>query len=170
MKKALVLFMVILLPGAVMAQKYGFVDSDYILNNIPNYKAAQEQLNKLSEEWQKEVEGVYTEIEKLYKDYQAERVLLSEDMRLKREEEIVNREREAKELQNSYFGQEGMLYKKRQELTEPIQEEVYDAISDMATEEGYAAIFDSASGPFMLYFNPRYDLSDEVLQKLGYKN
>lgn len=170
MKKALFLLMVILMPGVLMAQKYGFVDSDYILNNIPNYKAAQEQLDKLSEQWQQEVEGVYAEIEKLYKDYQAERVLLSEDMRLKREEDIVNREREAKELQNSYFGQEGMLYKKRQELTEPIQEEVYTAISDMATEEGYAAIFDSASGPFMLYFNPRYDMSDEILQKLGYKN
>ena len=170
MKKTLFLLLVTLLPLSVMAQKYGFVDSNYILNNIPNYKAAQEQLNKLSEEWQKEVERVYAEIEGMYRDYQAERVLLTEDMRIKREEEIVNREREAKELQNSHFGQEGMLYEKRQELTEPIQEEVYKGISDLATEEGYAAIFDSAGGPFMLYFNPRYDLSDEVLQKLGYKN
>jgi outer membrane protein len=170
MKKILSIFAFILVPYLAMAQKYGFVDSDYILNNIPNYKAAQEQLDKLSQEWQKEVEGVYAEIENMYKDYQAERVLLSEDMRVKREEEIVTKEREAKELQNSYFGQEGMLYKKRQELTEPIQDEVYKAVSDLATEEGYAAIFDSASGPFMLYFNPRYDLSDEILQRLGYKN
>ncbi|MBN2481165.1 MAG: OmpH family outer membrane protein, partial [Bacteroidales bacterium] len=124
----------------------------------------------LSEGWQQEIEAQYAEIEQLYNDYQAERVLLSEEMRRKREDEIINKEKAVKELQTSYFGQEGQLFQKRQELIQPIQDDVYNAIKDMATEEGYAVIFDTASGPVMVYFNPRYDLSDEVLQKLGYKN
>jgi outer membrane protein len=106
----------------------------------------------------------------MYKDYQAERVLLAEDMRHQREESIVNKEKEAKELQKTYFGQEGALFKKRQELVQPIQDDIYKAIKDLATENGYAAIFDTSSGPSMVYTNPRYDISDEVLQKLGYKN
>jgi len=161
----------LLLPfGFAMAQKYALVDTEYILNHIPNYKSAQQQLDKLSEDWQKEIEGKYSEIDKLYKDYQAERVLLSEDMRKQREDQIVTREKEAKELQNSYFGQDGALFKKRQELIQPIQDDIYKAIKDLATENGYAVIFDSSSGTAMIYTNPRYDISDDVLQKLGYKN
>ncbi|MBN1416793.1 MAG: OmpH family outer membrane protein [Bacteroidales bacterium] len=153
-----------------MAQKYAFVDTEYILNNIPAYKAAKDQLDKVSQDWQKEIEAKYAEIENMYKDYQAERVLLAEDMRKKREEIIINKEKEVKELQKSYFGQDGALFKKRQELIQPIQDEIYKAIKDMATESGYAAIFDTSSGPTLIYTNPRYDISDEVLQKLGYKN
>ncbi len=171
MKKLLVMLAVLMLPfGLAMAQKYAFVDTEYILNNIPNYKAAQDQLDKISQEWQKEVESKYAEIEKMYKDYQAERVLLAEDMRRQREETIVTKEKEVKELQKNYFGQDGALFKKRQELVQPIQDEIYKAIKDLATESGYAAIFDTSSGPTMIYTNPRYDISDEVLQKLGYKN
>jgi outer membrane protein len=171
MKKLWMLLSGLLLTlGLTVAQKYAFVDTEYILNNIPNYKAAQEQLDKFSADWQKEVEAKYAEIEKMYKDYQAERVLLSEDMRRQREEAIVTREKEVKELQKTYFGQEGALYKKRQELIQPIQDDIYTAIKDLATENGYAVIFDTSSGPTMIYTNPRYDVSDEVLQKLGYKN
>jgi outer membrane protein len=171
MKKIFSMLACLLLPlGMAVAQKYAFVDTEYILNNIPNYKAAQEQLDKQSQDWQKEIEGKYAEIEKMYKDYQAERVLLAEDMRKQREEVIVTKEREVKELQKNYFGQEGALFKKRQELIEPIQDEIYNAIKDLATENGYAAIFDTSSGASMIYTNPRYDISDEVLQKLGYKN
>jgi len=171
MKKILMILTGLLLPfGFAMAQKYALVDTEYILNHIPNYKSAQQQLDKLSEDWQKEIEGKYSEIDKLYKDYQAERVLLSEDMRKQREDQIVTREKEAKELQNSYFGQDGALFKKRQELIQPIQDDIYKAIKDLATENGYAVIFDSSSGTAMIYTNPRYDISDDVLQKLGYKN
>lgn len=171
MKRVLfILAGLVLIFTLATAQKYAFVDTDYILNNIPNYKASQEQLDKLSEEWQQEIEAQYAEIEQLYNDYQSERVLLSEEMRRNREDEIINKEKEVKELQTSYFGQDGLLFQKREELIQPIQDEVYDAIKDLATEEGYAVIFDTASGPVMIYFNPRYDLSDEVLQKLGYKN
>ncbi|HJZ41194.1 MAG TPA: OmpH family outer membrane protein [Bacteroidales bacterium] len=171
MKRILVVLSGLILSfGMAIAQKYAFVDTEYILNNIPPYKASQEQLDKTSEEWQKEVEVKYSEIEKMYTDYQVERVLLSEDMRRQREEAIVNREKEVKELQKSYFGQEGALFKKRQELIQPIQDDIYKAIKDLATENGYAVIFDTSSGPTMIYSNPRYDISDEVLQKLGYKN
>lgn len=171
MKRILMLISGLLLSlGLAVAQKYAFVDTDYILNNIPNYKAAQEQLDKISGEWQKEVEAKYAEIEKMYKDYQAERVLLAEDMRRQREEAIVNKEKEVKELQKNYFGQEGALFQKRQELIQPIQDDIYKAIKDIATENGYAAIFDTSSGASLIYTNPRYDISDEVLQKLGYKN
>ncbi len=170
MKKVLLLF-ASMIAGVFMAtgQKYAFVDTEYILNNIPAYKAAKEQLDKISQEWQKEIETKYAEIDQMYKDYQAERVLLSEDMRKKREDIIVNKEKEVKELQKSYFGPNGALFKKRQELIKPIQDEVYKAVKDLATEGGYAVIFDTASGPTMIYTNPRYDISDEVLEKLGYK-
>jgi outer membrane protein len=171
MKRIFIMLTGLLLPfGLVIAQKYALVDTEYILNHIPSYKSAQTQLDKFSQDWQKEIEGKYSEIDKMYKDYQAERVLLSEDMRKQREDLIVNKEKEAKELQKNYFGQDGALFKKRQELIQPIQDDIYKAIKDLATENGYAVIFDSSSGTSMIYTNPRYDISDEVLQKLGYKN
>lgn len=156
--------------GIISAQKYAFVDTEYILNNIPSYKAAKDKLDEISEEWQKEIETKYTEIEQMYNEYQAEKVLLTDEMRKKREDQIMNKEKEVKDLQKNYFGQNGALYKKRQELIQPIQDEIYKAVKDIATESGYAVIFDTSSGPTMLYTNPRYDVSDEVLEKLGYKN
>jgi len=152
------------------AQKYAFVDSDYILNNIPSYKAAQDEINKLSTQYEEEVKALYEEIEKMWQTYQGEKVLLTEEMRTEREEEIITKERDAKKMQNDYFGEEGMLFKKREELIKPIQDEVYNAVKEIANENGYAVIFDSSSGPTMLYTNPRYDISDEVLKRLGYKN
>jgi outer membrane protein len=165
---SLVILVTVFVTGT--AQKYAFVDTEYILSNIPSYKAAQDQLDKLSEEWQKEVQAKYDEIDKMYKDYQAEKVLLTQDMQTKRENAIIDKEKEAKKLQNDYFGQDGEMIKKREELVKPIQDQIYNAVKDIATENGYAVIFDSASGPTMLYTNPRYDVSDEVLRKLGYKN
>lgn len=169
-KFIIILSVFIVFAGITAAQKYAFVDTEYILNNIPSYKAAKDKLDDISEEWQKEIETKYSEIEQMYKDYQAEKVLLTDEMRTKREDQIINREKEVKELQKEYFGQEGALYKKRQELIKPIQDEIYKAVKDIATEGGYAVIFDTSSGPTMLYTNPRYDVSDEVLEKLGYKN
>jgi outer membrane protein len=171
MKKTLTtIAMLILFTGLVMAQKYAFVDTDYILNRIPSYKAAQEQLDKLSEEWQVEIEAMYDEIDKMYKDYQSEKVLLTEEMKTKKEEEIIQKEQSAKELQRKYFGQEGSLFKKRQELVKPIQDDVYRVVKEIATEGNFAVIFDTSSGANMLYTDPKYDKSDEVLEKLGYKN
>ncbi len=171
MRKSVIIFTVlIVMAGITSAQKYALVDTEYILNNIPSYKAAKDKLDNISEEWQKEIETKYSEIEQMYKDYQAEKVLLTDEMRRKREDQIIDKEKEVKELQKNYFGQEGALYKKRQELIKPIQDEIYKAVKDIATEGGYAVIFDTSSGPTMLYTNPRYDVSDEVLEKLGYKN
>jgi outer membrane protein len=153
-----------------MAQRFAYVDSEYILSNIPSYNAAQEQLDKLAEEWQKEIEASYEEVEALYRSYQNDRVLMSEDMRKRRENEIVTKEAEAAELQRRYFGPEGELFKSQEELISPIQDRVYKAVQELATEGNYAVIFDTANSPTMLYTNPRNDVSDDVLKKLGYRN
>ena len=152
------------------AQKFAFVDSEYILSNIPSYKSAQEQLDKLSAEWQKEIEAKYTDIDKMYKAFQSEKVLLTDEMKTKREDEIVKKEQEVKDLQKKYFGREGSLFKKRQELVKPIQDQVYNAVKEISVEQGFAVIFDTASNPGIMYSNPKNDKSDEILQKLGYKN
>ena len=171
MKKLMISALVLsLFGGSALAQKFAFVDTEYILQNIPSYNAAQEELNKVSETWETEIKGEYEEIEKMYKTYQSERVLLTDEMRKKREEEIMDREIAVKELQAKYFGPEGDLSKKRQELVKPIQDALYKAVKELSAEGSYAIIFDTASGASILYSNPRYDLSDEVLQKLGYKN
>lgn len=156
--------------AATIAQKFAFVDTDYIMNNIPSYVAAQDELDKMSENWEADIKKEYDAIAEMYKTYQAERVLLSEDMKKKREDEIVAKEKQVKELQNKYFGPEGDLFDKREELVKPIQDALYKAIKEMTVEGGFAIIFDTASGASILYSNPKYDKSDEVLQKLGYKN
>ena len=170
--KRIILGLIIALMGTGMgfSQKFAYVDTDYILGRIPSYDASQKQLDKFAADWQVEIEGKRTEIEKLYKDYQAERVLLTEEMRKKREDDIILREQALKELQKKYFAPEGELYKKRQELVKPIQDDVFNAIKELAQEGSYDVIFDTASGPTMLYTNPRYDKSDEVLTKLGIQN
>jgi outer membrane protein len=155
---------------ASFGQKFAFVDSEYILNNIPSFKGAQEQVDKLSKDWETEIEGKYAEIEKMYKTFQNEKVLLSDEMKTKREDEIIKKEQEVKDLQKKYFGRDGMLNKKRQELIKPIQDEVYNTIKEIALEQGYAIIFDTSSNPGVMYSNPKNDKSDEVLQRLGYKN
>lgn len=152
------------------SQKFAYVDTDYILKNIPSYQAAQAQLDKISVDWQKEIETIYAQVDKMYKDFQAEKVLLTEEMRTKRENDIVNKEKEAKDLQKKYFGKDGDLFKKRQELVKPIQDEVFNAVKDVATEGNYAIIFDTAGSLNMLYTEPKLDKSDDILKKLGYKN
>ena len=152
------------------AQKYAYVDTDFILGKLPAYVAAQEQLDKLSQKYQKELETLHAELDQIYKDYQGEVVLLSQDMKRKREEQIVNKEKEYKKLQRQYFGPDGDLAKKREALVKPIQDEVFSAIQDIAEQGAYAMVFDKAGSMTMVYSNPKFDLSDQVLQKLGYKN
>lgn len=168
MKKLFIIPLFLLFALTGYSQKFAFVDTDYILKKIPSYRSAQEQLDKQAAVYQKEVEEKYAEIDKLFKTFEAEKVLLTEEMKTKREDDIITLEKKAKELQMKYFGREGMLFKKREELVKPIQDQVYNTVKEIATEGGYAIIFDSASSPNMLYTNPRYDKSDEVLQKLGY--
>ncbi len=154
---------------AADAQKFAFVDSQYILENISEYRDAQDQLDKLSIEWQKEIEAKFAEVDKLYKAFQTEAPLLPEDIKKKREDEIIKKEREAKDLQKKRFGKDGDLFKKRQELVKPIQDKVYEAIEDIAVAQGLAVIFDKSGSVTLLYANSKYDKSDEVLSKLGYQ-
>jgi outer membrane protein len=151
----------------IHAQKFAYVDSQYILDNLPEFTEAQAQLDELSSQWQKEIEAKFADVDKMYKDYQTQSVLLPEDMKKKKEQEIVDKEKEAKGLQKQRFGVDGDLFKKRQELVKPIQEKVYNAIQDIATNNNYMVIFDKAGSLTMLYVNPKYDLSDEVLDNLG---
>ncbi len=170
MKKIIFIVVAVLaFSGVSFAQKYAFVDTEYILENIPAFTAAQEQLNQLSSQYQKELESMHSEIEQMYNDFQAESVLLSEDMKRKREDVIISKEKDYKQLQQKYFGPSGDLFKKRQALVKPIQDDIFGAVQELANEGSYAVIFDKAGGTTMLFTNPKYDLSDQVLQKLGYK-
>ena len=171
MKRIIITFIAVtVLSIASYAQKYAFVDTEYILGNIPAYKAAQEQLDQLSNQYQKELEGIQAELEQMYNDFRAESVLLSDDLKRKREDVIVTREKEYRTLQQKYFGREGELFKKRQSLVKPIQDDIYNTIKTLAAEGNYAVIFDKSGGLTMLYTDPKYDLSDQILEKMGYKN
>jgi outer membrane protein len=171
MKKICVFtFLLILSTMVGLAQKYAFVDSEYIRKNIPAFNTAQEQLDKLSQQWEKAIADGYAEVEKMYKAYQNEAILLSQDMKVKREETIIAKEKEMKDLQNKYFGMEGDLFRKREELIKPIQDEILKAIKEISIEGSYAVIFDTATGGNILFANPKYDISDQVLETLGYKN
>lgn len=170
MKKISFLLLALSISIVSIAQKFAFVDTDYVLKSIPTYESSQEQLQIMSNDWQAEVETKYAEIEKLYKEFQAEKVLLTEDMKQKREQEIIQNERVVKDLQKKYFGPEGDLFRKRKELIEPIQTDIFNAIKEIATDGNYAVIFDAAGGANFLYSDPKYDKSDMVLEKLGFKN
>lgn len=156
-------------PIQSFGQKFAYVDTKYILDNITEYKAAQTELDKVSVVWQKEIEANYAEIDKLYKSFQAEQILLTAEMKRKREDEIIRKEKEAKTLQKQRFGVDGDLYKKRQELIKPIQDKVYAAIKEVATLGNYAMILDKAGDLNILYSDPKYDKSEDVLNKMGYK-
>ena len=150
------------------AQKFAMVDMEYIMKNIPSYETANDQLTQISKKWQSEVDIQMQEVQKMYKNYQTELVFLSDDMKSKREEEIVTKEKTAQELKRKYFGPEGELFKKRQSLMKPIQDEVYSAIQDISKEKDYDLVFDKSSAMSVIFTTPKLDISDTVLQKLGY--
>lgn len=153
---------------AANAQKFALIDMEYILRNVPSYEMANEQLNQISLRWEKEVTELSKEAETMYKNYQADMVFITDEEKKKREEEIVAKEKEATDLRYKYFGPEGELYKKRQSLMKPIQEDVYNAVKAVAEEKGYQAIFDRASSQSIVFASPRIDVSNDVLAKLGY--
>lgn len=171
MKK--LLFSLLILAGCAFgasAQKFALIDMEYILKNIPAYEMANEQLNQISQRWQKEVEAKADEAQTMYKNFQADMVFLTEEQKSKREADIVAKEKEATELRYQYFGPEGELYKKRQSLMQPIQDEIYNAVKKVSEERGYQCIFDRASSANIIYASPRIDVSNEVLAKMGYAN
>ncbi len=149
------------------AQKFAYVDSKYILENIPDYKLAQEKLNKLSQEWQKEIEDKFAEIREMQEAYDAEKILLTDDMKQQRETDIARKKTLVKDLQKQRFGVDGDLFKKRQELVKPLQDQIYSAIKDIAGTT-YAIVFDKANHSNILFANPKYDKSDDVLKRMGY--
>ncbi len=170
MKKIILTAAIALVASAAsFAQKFAYVDTEYILGQIPEYKSAQSELDKISVQWQKEIEAKYAEIDKMYKSYQAEQILLTEDLKKKRETDIVAKEKDAKDLQKQRFGVDGELFKKRQELVKPIQDKVYASVKAVAEKGGYSILFDKSSDLTMLYASSKLDKSDEVLTQMGYK-
>jgi len=163
-----ILFVYQLSLTTAQAQKFALVDMDYIFKNIPAYERANEQLSQISKKWQAEVEALQIEAQTLYKNYQSEAVFLSEEQKTKREDAIVAKEKEAAELKKKYFGPEGELYKKRESLMAPIQEEIYNAVKDICDQKGYSLVLDRASDAGIIFASPKIDISNEVLTKLGY--
>lgn len=151
----------------LFSQKYAYVDTEYILDNIPEYADAQNQLDELAEDYQREIEAKYADIDRMYKAFQAEAVLMPEDVKKRREEEIIAMEMEVKELQTQRFGIDGDLFLKREELVKPIQEKIFNSIEEIATEKNYAFVFDKAGSLTILYVNAKYDISDNVLDDVG---
>lgn len=169
-KSLLILFTLFAVSITANAQKFALIDMEYILENIPAYERANEQLEQASRQWQSEVEKISEEAKTLYKNYQSQIASLSETQRGKKEEEIVAKEKSAAELRRKYFGPEGELYKKRESLMQPIQDEIYNAVKEIATQNGYAVVVDRASASSIIFASPSIDVSNEVLAKLGYSN
>jgi outer membrane protein len=151
------------------AQRYAVIDSKYILEKLRDYKESQSKLDQFSSQWQQEIEKKQAELDKMYKDYDAEQVMLSNELKKKREDELYNREKEVRDLQKKYFGFEGDLFKKRQELIKPIQDKVYVAIQKLAIERSYDFILDKSEGITVIFADPKLDKSDEVLKFLSVK-
>jgi outer membrane protein len=169
MKKIVVLSCLMLLCSfAGEAQKFALIDMEYILKNIPAYEMTNEQLSQVSKKWQNEVDAIQQEAQNMYKTYQSDLVFLSAEMKTKREEEIVKKEQEAQDLKRQYFGPEGELYKKRESLMKPIQDEIYNAVKEISEDKGYQMVIDRASAMSIIFASPKIDISNEVLLKLGY--
>ena len=154
--------------SVAQAQKFAYVDTDYVLLHLQEYADAQSELNQLAIDWQVEIETKIQSIERLELAYRAERVLLTAEMRAKREEEISTKRLEARELQKSKFGVDGELFQKRQELIQPVQDQVFEELKDIASGSGYMVVFDKSNQSNMLYTNPKYDISDRLIKALGY--
>ncbi len=167
MNKIFLTFLFALLFTFAFSQKYAYVDSDYILENIPEYKDAQAQLDEVALEYQKEIEDKYAEVDKMYQAFQAEAVLMPEDIKKKKEEEIIAKQKEIEQLQKKRFGKDGDLFAKREELVKPIQEKIYNAIEEISVDNNYAFVFDKAGSLTILYVNTKFDISDDVLDKVG---
>ena len=170
MKKIIATCLLAFLAITAQAQKFALLDMEYILKHIPAYERANEQLNQVSKKWQAEVEALSIQAAKLYKNYQNEVVFLSQEQKKAKQEEIMNKEKEAADLKKKYFGPEGELFKKRESLMGPIQEEIYNVVKEISELRGYSLVIDRASDTGIIFGSPKIDISNEVLQKLGYTN
>ncbi|MBO5058917.1 MAG: OmpH family outer membrane protein [Prevotella sp.] len=168
MKKIFMIIMMAVVTVTAQAQKFALIDMDYILKNIPAYERANEQLSQVSKKWQAEVEALTTEAQTMYKNYQNEVVFLSKEQKQARQDAIMEKEKQAAELKRKYFGPDGELFKKRTALMTPIQDEIYNAVRDISDLRGYQLVLDRASNSGIIFGSPKVDISNEVLQKLGY--
>ena len=169
MKKILLLACMLGLGFAGISQKYAIIDTRYILDKMPEYKEAQKQLDNIAAGWQKEIDAKQAELDKMYKDYDAEQVMLTEELRKKREDQLFNKEKDLRDLQRKRFGFEGDLFKKRQELIKPIQDKVYNAVQKMAVSRGHDFVLDKSEGITIIFADPKLDKSEDVLKDLGVK-
>ena len=170
MKKILAICTLALMAITAHAQKFALMDMEYVLKNIPAYECANEQLNQVSKKWQAEVEALNTQAATMYKNYQNEVVFLSKEQKAAKQEEIMLKEKEAADLKKKYFGPEGELFKKRESLMSPIQEEIYNVVKEISEQRGYSLVLDRASDSAIIFGSPKIDISNEILQKLGYAN
>jgi len=169
MKKVFLLSCIMILGVMGFSQKYAIIDTRYILDRVPDYKAAQKQLDDIAAGWQKDIDGKQADLDKMYKDYDAEQVMLSEELRKKREDQLFNKEKDLRDLQRKRFGFEGDLFKKRQELIKPIQDKVYNAVQRIAVMRGYDFVLDKSEGITIIFADPKLDKSEDVLKELGVK-
>ena len=170
MKKILAICTLALMAITAQAQKFALMDMEYVLKNIPAYERANEQLNQVSKKWQAEVEALNTQAATMYKNYQNEVVFLSKEQKAAKQEEIMLKEKEAADLKKKYFGPEGELFKKRESLMSPIQDEIYNVVKEISEQRGYSLVLDRASDSAIIFGSPKIDISNEILQKLGYAN
>lgn len=171
MKKVFVLAIgLLLLTFSLPAQKYAIIDTRYILDKMPEYEQAQKQLDNIAEEWQKDIDSKQSALDKMYKDYEAEQVMLPEDLRKKREDQLFLKEKELRDLQKQRFGFEGDLFKKRQELIKPLQDKVYNAVQKISVQRGYDFVLDKSEGITIIFADPKLDKSEDVLKELGIRN
>lgn len=171
MKKIITLSLAaVLLTLAVQAQRYAIIDTKYILNKIPEYKDADKRLQLIGEQWQKEIDEKQAALDKMYKNYEAEQFMLTDELKKKREDELFQREKEVRELQKKRFGYEGDLFKERQKLVKPLQDKVYNAVQKLAISKAYDFVLDKSEGITIIFADPKLDKSDEVLKELGIKN
>jgi outer membrane protein len=169
MKKLLLVACILSFAVFAQAQRYAIIDTKYILDKMPDYKEAQKNLDDVAANWQKEIDGQQQELDRMYKDYEAEQVMLSEDLRKKREDQLFVKEKNLRDLQRKRFGFEGDLFKRRQELIKPIQDKVYNAVQKLAVQRGYDFILDKSEGITVIFADPKLEKSEDVLRELGIK-
>jgi len=168
MKKILIaVISIMMITATAQAQKYAIIDTRYILDKMPDYKSAQKQLDDVAAQWQRDIDSKQSELDKMYKDFEAEQVMLSDDLKKKREDQLFNKEKDLRDLQRKRFGFEGDLFKKRQELIKPIQDKVYNAVQRMAVQRGYDFVLDKSEGITIIFADPKLDKSEDILKDLG---
>jgi len=169
MKKSLLVFGFLITALFGAAQKYAVVDTRYILDKMPEYRTAQQQLDVMAAIWQKQIDSMQSSLDRLYREFDAEQVMLTAELKKRKEDQLFNKEKELRDLQRKRFGFEGDLFRKRQELVKPVQDKVYNAIQKLAASRGYDFVLDKSEGITIIFADPKLDKSEDILKSLGIK-